>query len=45
MAEDQFILRRQTHHVDVGKKWYEDTPEGRKTVRFLQNAPAVRRFV
>ncbi len=34
--KDQFIFDIQTHHVDVGRKWYEDTPEGRKTVRFFQ---------
>src|SRR5580700_7816068 len=34
--KDQFIFDIQTHHVDVGKKWYDDTPEGRATVRFFQ---------
>src|SRR3954468_23134463 len=34
--KDQFIFDVQTHHVDVAKKWYDDTPEGRRTVRFFQ---------
>jgi predicted TIM-barrel fold metal-dependent hydrolase len=34
--KDQFIFDIQTHHVDVGKKWYDDTPQGRATVRFFQ---------
>jgi predicted TIM-barrel fold metal-dependent hydrolase len=34
--KDQFIFDVQTHHVDVAKKWYDDTPEGRKTVKFFQ---------
>ena len=28
--KDQFIFDVQTHHVDVSRKWYEDTPEGRR---------------
>jgi predicted TIM-barrel fold metal-dependent hydrolase len=34
--KDQFIFDVQTHHVDVSRKWYDDTPEGRATVRFFQ---------
>src|SRR5205823_6874125 len=34
--KDQFIFDIQTHHVDVAKKWYDDTPQGRATVRFFQ---------
>jgi predicted TIM-barrel fold metal-dependent hydrolase len=34
--KDQFIFDVQTHHVDVSKKWYDDTPQGRATVRFFQ---------
>ncbi len=25
--KDQFIFDVQTHHVDVSRKWYDDTPE------------------
>jgi hypothetical protein len=34
--KDQFIFDVQTHHVDVSRKWYEDTPDGRATLRFFQ---------
>jgi predicted TIM-barrel fold metal-dependent hydrolase len=34
--KDQFIFDVQTHHVDVSKKWYDDTPQGKATVRFFQ---------
>ena len=34
--KDQFIFDVQTHHVDVSKKWYDDTPDGRAAVRFFQ---------
>jgi predicted TIM-barrel fold metal-dependent hydrolase len=34
--KDQFIFDVQTHHVDVSRKWYDDTPEGRATTRFFQ---------
>jgi predicted TIM-barrel fold metal-dependent hydrolase len=34
--KDQFIFDVQTHHVDVSKKWYDDTPNGRATLRFFQ---------
>jgi predicted TIM-barrel fold metal-dependent hydrolase len=34
--KDQFVFDVQTHHVDVARKWYDDTPEGRRAVRFFQ---------
>lgn len=34
--KDQFIFDIQTHHVDVSKKWYDNTPDGRATTRFFQ---------
>lgn len=34
--KEQFIFDVQTHHVDVAKKWYDDTPQGQATVRFFQ---------
>src|SRR6202040_2705954 len=34
--KDQFIFDVQTHHVDVARKWYDDTPQGKATVRFFQ---------
>src|SRR5262249_20310246 len=34
--KNQFIFDVQTHHVDVSRKWYEDTPEGRRTTLFFQ---------
>jgi predicted TIM-barrel fold metal-dependent hydrolase len=34
--KDQFIFDVQTHHVDVSQKWYDDTPNGRATLRFFQ---------
>jgi uncharacterized protein len=34
--KDQFIFDVQTHHVDVSRKWYDDTPDGKATVRFFQ---------
>ena len=27
--KDQFIFDMQTHHVDVSRKWYDDTPDGK----------------
>src|SRR5688572_1921427 len=33
--KNQFIFDIQTHHVDVSRKWYEETEEGRRTARFL----------
>src|SRR5262245_54225200 len=34
--KDQFIFDIQTHHVDVSRKWYEDTPQGRRVLLFFQ---------
>ncbi|MBM4071580.1 MAG: hypothetical protein FJ271_21995 [Planctomycetes bacterium] len=34
--KNQFIFDVQTHHVDVSRKWYEDTPEGRRTTLFFR---------
>jgi predicted TIM-barrel fold metal-dependent hydrolase len=34
--KEQFIFDVQTHHVDVKQKWYDDTPQGRATMRFFQ---------
>jgi len=34
--KEQFIFDVQTHHVDVAKKWYDDTPDGKKLVTFFQ---------
>lgn len=34
--KDQFIFDVQTHHVDVAQKWYDDTPQGKATLRFFQ---------
>jgi uncharacterized protein len=34
--KDQFIFDVQTHHVDVSRKWYDDTSDGRATLRFFQ---------
>jgi predicted TIM-barrel fold metal-dependent hydrolase len=34
--KNQFIFDVQTHHVDVAHKWYDDTPQGRATLRFFQ---------
>jgi hypothetical protein len=34
--KDQFIFDVQTHHVDVSRKWYDDTPEGRAVQRFFR---------
>jgi predicted TIM-barrel fold metal-dependent hydrolase len=33
--KDGFIFDVQTHHVDVARKWYEDTPDGRAVLRFF----------
>ena len=32
----QFIFDVQTHHVDVARKWYDDTPAGQATTRFFR---------
>src|SRR5262249_38733361 len=34
--KDQFIFDVQTHHVDVNKNWYDDTPTGRGVTRFFE---------
>ena len=34
--KDQFIFDVQTHHVDVGRKWYDDTSTGRGIKAFFQ---------
>jgi hypothetical protein len=34
--KDQFIFDVQTHHVDVAKKWYDDTPEGKAVQSFFR---------
>jgi predicted TIM-barrel fold metal-dependent hydrolase len=34
--KNQFIFDVQTHHVDVARQWYEDTPEGRRTTLFFR---------
>lgn len=33
--KEQFIFDVQTHHVDVNKDWYEDTPDGKAVMRFF----------
>ena len=33
--KDDFIFDVQTHHVDVSRKWYDDTPQGRRTTAFF----------
>ena len=45
--KDQFILDVQTHHVDVSKKWYDETPTGRGVKKMISalkrlGVPAVR---
>jgi predicted TIM-barrel fold metal-dependent hydrolase len=34
--KDQFIFDIQTHHVDVSKKWYDDTEDGKRVLRFFK---------
>src|SRR5262245_28496708 len=34
--KDQFIFDIQTHHVDVARKWYDNTPEGQAAVAFFK---------
>jgi uncharacterized protein len=34
--KNQFIFDVQTHHIDISRQWYEDTPEGRRVTRFFQ---------
>jgi predicted TIM-barrel fold metal-dependent hydrolase len=33
--KEQFIFDIQTHHVDVGRKWYETTPDGKAMQSFF----------
>jgi predicted TIM-barrel fold metal-dependent hydrolase len=35
--KDQFIFDIQTHHVDIQRKWYDDTPEGKKIQSFFRS--------
>jgi predicted TIM-barrel fold metal-dependent hydrolase len=34
--KDQFIFDMQTHHVDVSRKWYEGTEDGKATAAFIR---------
>jgi predicted TIM-barrel fold metal-dependent hydrolase len=34
--KNQFIFDVQTHHVDVSRQWYENTPQGRQTTLFFR---------
>jgi hypothetical protein len=34
--KDTFIFDVQTHHVDVGRKWYDESPDGRKVTQFFR---------
>jgi predicted TIM-barrel fold metal-dependent hydrolase len=34
--KDQFIFDIQTHHVDVSRKWYDDTPDGKAFQAFFR---------
>src|SRR5262249_16559976 len=34
--KDQFLFDIQTHHVDVARKWYDETPTGRGIKSFFQ---------
>lgn len=34
--KDQFIFDMQTHHVDVSRKWYDDTPDGKRIQTFFR---------
>src|SRR5713101_8013378 len=42
--KDQFIFDIQTHHVDVARKWYDDTPDGKKVQRFFQTLRPGKKF-
>jgi predicted TIM-barrel fold metal-dependent hydrolase len=33
--KDQFVFDVQTHHVDVARKWYDDTPDGKAVQSFF----------
>src|SRR5262245_37072651 len=34
--KDQFIFDIQTHHVDVSRKWYDDTADGKRVAAFFR---------
>src|SRR5262249_52374514 len=34
--KDQFVFDVQTHHVDVARKWYDETPDGQAMQRFFR---------
>jgi len=34
--KDQFIFDIQTHHVDVSRKWYDDTADGKRVAGFFR---------
>ncbi len=34
--KDQFIFDVQTHHVDISRKWYDDTPDGKAFQAFFR---------
>jgi predicted TIM-barrel fold metal-dependent hydrolase len=34
--KNQFIFDVQTHHVDVSRQWYENTPQGQQTTLFFR---------
>src|SRR5262245_60861913 len=34
--KDQFVFDVQTHHVDVSKKWYDDTDDGKRVAAFFR---------
>ena len=34
--KEQFIFDIQTHHVDISRKWYEETEDGKATANFIR---------
>src|SRR5262245_26809879 len=34
--KEQFIFDVQTHHVDISRKWYDDTPDGKRVLQFFR---------
>jgi predicted TIM-barrel fold metal-dependent hydrolase len=34
--KNQFIFDVQTHHIDIARKWYDDTPQGRQVANFFR---------
>src|SRR5262249_29572439 len=34
--KDQFIFDIQTHHVDISRKWYDDSEDGKKIINFFR---------